>query len=480
MKYILLALAMALIAVITSCGHWSNDLPSGDTGTDTVGIEEDADIDTTVKDTTDTEDTTAEVTTVSESTESSDMYETTAETTVDADEIIAVYDSISLLFEPCELPHEVLDESDIDTTYNYSNNQYLYTITDSEANVLGCQVNVKTVGFRLKSTDRVYTYSTCTDKENGEIFFQGFNILFSDIDRDGSLEAIKDNRLYMNKYGEILAADLKSPFERYIQRKHPLVTDYKCSIRFEKEEDYAIFYYRVNYDSDNYYESHELQAFYKDNSYFFVYNRSATINPNAQFVSNDPDWRVDIAYTDVNEYFVNRNGLYTINICGPNGEVFPFYDSEGTKPLDKSYWDRGLGIGIDESTEFDRKLIVHPNYSYAVLIYPYCTQTCDEIQGSCEILMDLKNGDFAFDYPSEVIDLYRTFDKPTEIISLDGVPALHIYDFQGINTCRCSIGVDITEKSFIITTYVREANGDVLYKEVKRVDLENLDLSGKK
>ena len=93
--------------------------------------------------------------------------------------------------------------------------------------------------------------------------------------------------------------------------------------------------------------------------------------------------------------------------------------------------------------------------------------------------MDLKNGDFAFDYPSEVIDLYRTFDKPTEIISLDGVPALHIYDFQGINTCRCSIGVDITEKSFIITTYVREANGDVLYKEVKRVDLENLDLSGK-
>ena len=76
MKYILLTLAMALIAVITSCGHGKVDLPSGDTGTDTVGIKEAVDIDTTVKDTTDTEDTTAEVTTVSESTESSDISET--------------------------------------------------------------------------------------------------------------------------------------------------------------------------------------------------------------------------------------------------------------------------------------------------------------------------------------------------------------------------------------------------------------------
>ena len=73
MKYILLALAMALIMAVSSCGHWSNDLPSGDTGTDTVGIEETVDIDTTVKDTTDTEGISAEVTTVSESTESSDI-----------------------------------------------------------------------------------------------------------------------------------------------------------------------------------------------------------------------------------------------------------------------------------------------------------------------------------------------------------------------------------------------------------------------
>ena len=76
MKYILLTLAMALIAMITSCGHGKVELPSGDTGTGTVGIEETVDIDTTVKDTTDTEDTTAEVTTVSESTESSDISET--------------------------------------------------------------------------------------------------------------------------------------------------------------------------------------------------------------------------------------------------------------------------------------------------------------------------------------------------------------------------------------------------------------------
>ena len=68
MKYVLLTLAMALIMAVSSCGHGKVDLPSGDTGTGTVSIEETADIDTTVKNTTDTEYTTAEVTTVSEST----------------------------------------------------------------------------------------------------------------------------------------------------------------------------------------------------------------------------------------------------------------------------------------------------------------------------------------------------------------------------------------------------------------------------
>ena len=81
MKYVLLTLAMALIMAVSSCGHGKVDLPSGDTGTDTVSIEETVDIDTTVEDTTDTEGISAEVTTVSESTESSDMYETTAEIT---------------------------------------------------------------------------------------------------------------------------------------------------------------------------------------------------------------------------------------------------------------------------------------------------------------------------------------------------------------------------------------------------------------
>ena len=81
MKYVLLALAMALIVAVTSCEHGKVELPSEDTLTDTVDIEETVDIDTTAEDTTDIKDTTsgettAEVTTV---TESSDIPETTEE-----------------------------------------------------------------------------------------------------------------------------------------------------------------------------------------------------------------------------------------------------------------------------------------------------------------------------------------------------------------------------------------------------------------
>lgn len=81
MKYILLTLAMALIVMVTSCEHGKVELPSEDTLTDTVDIEETVDIDTTAEDTTDIKDTTsgettAEVTTV---TESSDIPETTEE-----------------------------------------------------------------------------------------------------------------------------------------------------------------------------------------------------------------------------------------------------------------------------------------------------------------------------------------------------------------------------------------------------------------
>ena len=81
MKYILLTLAMALIVTVTSCEHGKVELPSEDTLTDTVDIEETVDIDTTAEDTTDIKDTTsgettAEVTTV---TESSDIPETTEE-----------------------------------------------------------------------------------------------------------------------------------------------------------------------------------------------------------------------------------------------------------------------------------------------------------------------------------------------------------------------------------------------------------------
>ena len=92
MKYILLALAMALIVAVTSCEHGKVELPVGNTGTDTVDIEEIVDIDTTVKDTTDIEDTTsgdttAEVTTV---TESSGIPETSAE--ISTSETVTSYD----------------------------------------------------------------------------------------------------------------------------------------------------------------------------------------------------------------------------------------------------------------------------------------------------------------------------------------------------------------------------------------------------
>ena len=471
MKYILLALAMALIVAVTSCENGKVELPVGNTGTDTVDIEETVGIDTTVKDTTDIEDTTSgdttvEVTTVTESIESSDISETTEETTANTDDIIAVYDSISLLFEPCELPHEEFDESDIDTTSYIYSDVYFYT-NDYEATILGHKTSVHKIVHSSKNRRTAY-FITCTDKETGEVFFQGYYAIFCDVDGDGNLEAIKDDKLYMNKYGEILVADVKAPFERYIQRKHPLAPDYSYSIFFENDKDYANFSYRIKYDGDNYFESHELQALYKDNSYYFVYDNPATINPNEQYVSNDPNWRVEIAYTDVNEYFVNKNGLYTINICGPNGEVFPFYDYEGTKPLDKSYWDRGLAIGGHLDEAFDRQLIVHPNYSYAVLVYPYCTQTCDQISGSDALLIDLKTGDFAINYPSEIIDSYETADGST-----------NIPDFEGSNTCTEHIGVDITEESFIITSYIRKANGDILESTTRKVDLKNLDLSSK-
>ena len=72
MKYILLALAMALIVAVTSCENGKVELPVGNTGTDTVDTDETVDIDTTTEDNTDIKyttsgDTTVEVTTVMES-----------------------------------------------------------------------------------------------------------------------------------------------------------------------------------------------------------------------------------------------------------------------------------------------------------------------------------------------------------------------------------------------------------------------------
>ena len=86
MKYILLALAMALIVAVTSCEHGKVELPVGDTGT--------------------------EVTTVTKSTESSDIPETTEETdenSVDKCESI-VTDETTDIQEP-ESESESIDDS---------------------------------------------------------------------------------------------------------------------------------------------------------------------------------------------------------------------------------------------------------------------------------------------------------------------------------------------------------------------------------
>ena len=92
MKYVLLAVAMALIVAVTSCENGKVELPVGDTGTDTVDTEETVDIDTTAEDTTDIKDTTSGDTTVEVTTvaESSGIPETSAE--ISTSETVTSYD----------------------------------------------------------------------------------------------------------------------------------------------------------------------------------------------------------------------------------------------------------------------------------------------------------------------------------------------------------------------------------------------------
>ena len=125
MKYVLLTLAMALIVAVTSCENGKVELPVGDTGADTVDIDETVGIDTTVKDTADTEDasdtedittsdTTAEVTTVMESTESKDTSET-QDTSADYTDIQTIIDeNLDILSSD---PYSSKSEQEIIDTY---------------------------------------------------------------------------------------------------------------------------------------------------------------------------------------------------------------------------------------------------------------------------------------------------------------------------------------------------------------------------
>lgn len=501
MKYILLTLAMALVVAVSSCEQGKVELPVGDTGTDTVDTDETVRIDTTVKDTTDIEDTTSgdttvEVTTVTESTESSDIPETTEETTANTDDIIAVYDSISLLFEPCELPHEALDESDIDTTYNYSNNQYLYTIMDFNATVFGRYANVKTVGFKLKSTDRVYTYSTCTDKENEKIFCQGFNILFSDIDRDGSLEILKDGQITIERDGEYLTADLNASFENYVSSKYPQNPDHvtrvsmiwNTDVSSDMPADYAGFnrytryfdlYYKISYDGENKYETHNLQGVFNNDSIYFCYDRSESYDINVRYLSNSTDWSVTEAYKDI-EYFEDdsrRYQLYSISICGPERKKFTFYEYDElttTSNFEESdkypkELDNRLPVAAHGDARFDRKLIVHPNYQYAMLVFPYDIETSADIQGTAALLINLETGENQLVSSNMLLSqLYDTYEEWLEVSDKQ--------DLWICNTRHITTDVSITDDGFVVTAYLREYNGNAVKCAVQRIDLENPDL----
>ena len=374
---------------------------------------------------------------------------------------------LPITFELCDLPDEPFDMAEADN---------VQVLMNFEAVVLGRSVKCETTISHKMDDPFTYLYfATCTDADSGEIFLRGYDIDFCDPNGDGSLEVLVSDHLIIEKNGAYMSADLKAPFMKYHAPLIPGNADYSFSVRassgdgsyIPRNRKYLDFYYRITYDSENRFEEHTIQGIFKDDQVELVYENSYSRDLNAQYESNNPDWRVETSFTEIPYYENRTEKLYTLTILGPDDKSYSFYEinqylySDYFKALPGAAEISGNMLPISDycDARYDRKLIVHPEYDQAVLIYPYAVETSADMTGTMALLIDLATGEFRRMSPGQLLREASEFSAPDTL------------DFMGFNSRHMTIDADVADDGFVMKACLCENDGSVVVSRTKVIEL---------
>lgn len=279
---------------------------------------------------------------------------------------------------------------------------------------------------------------------------------------------------------DINLADVKAAFEDYLDATLGEDAEYTYGVNLDSTRGCVILVYTLYYGNDNNFEVHWFEAEYSDGRLDFVCEYDIVCDSDVKYESNTPEWRVETAnHKVVNEASSFSHILYTINLYGPNGEEYTYYEYlnfpeglydavSGVAITDEN----SLGFAEYEDARFDRKLVVHPNYDYALLVFPAARETSAEAARTKIQLINLKTGELV-ETPSAISALYDTYDDWRE-----GMYEIDEYnEALGYSLRTVTEDVEITDTGYHITAYLHEWNGDIMRSAEFDIDLEAISNS---
>ncbi len=283
-----------------------------------------------------------------------------------------------------------------------------------------------------------------------------------------------------NTNNSINLADVETAFKDYLDATLGDDAEYTYGVNLDSTRGCVILVYTLYYGNDSDFEVHWFEATYSGGRLDFVCEYDYVCDSDVKYESNTPEWRVETAnHKVVNEASSFSHILYTINIYGPNGEEYTFYERlqfpdglydavSGVAITDEN----SLGFAEYEDARFDRKLIVHPSYDYALLVFPVARETSADAARTEIKLINLKTGKLV-ETPSAISALYDTYDDWRE-----GMYEINEFnEALGYSLRTVTEDVEITDTGYHITVNLHEWNGDIMRSAELDIDLNYGDNS---
>ena len=339
--------------------------------------------------------------------------------------------------------------------------------------VLGYNAECEVIKYQ--TNNGIYKqYIICTDIDTAKIFFRGEGSIL-DIDGDNNNEIKSNDYLLMDTDNGIMTANIKTAFDNYLRSILDKNTDYDFYLGFDS--DYNLFSYTVYIQGEEMFEKHDIQIQYVENGFDFINDRSYFRNFYTPYESNDPNWCINVTFTDVKnphgissqEEYIYK--LYTLNVLGPNDKQFAIYGNADF------YLENAVSINTNEyqDARLDRKLVVHPNYDYAILMYPFAAETADAVSMTVISVIDLNTGSIV-DSKSGIEEASFCLYNPYYIFECaeEASKELNKYDFLGNNIHTITQNIEVTDIGFKITVHLRESNGVIVKSTEFFVDLQKI------